>query len=749
MCRTGLATLAIFYCDFRDTNKQDARNLLSSILIQLCQQSDKFSQVLSSMYSTHGNGSRVPSTDALLGCLKAMLALQGQATLYVVLDAIDECPNSPGLLTRREEVLEIVKELIDLKLPHLCFCVTSRPEIDIRHVLEPLNPYNVSLHNQHGQKEDLERYVKSVVHSDREMRNWPEDVKKLVINTLATKSSGMYVIKMVVMRRIDFPCHDFRFRWAYCQLETLRWCPLRDIPSALKELPRTLDRTYERILQDIPERMQRDAHRIIQWLTVSSRPMRVDELAEVFAINFDAETSGIPQFDPSWRPSNAETAVLSACSTLVSVVNDGSGKVVQFAHFSVKEYLTSDRITNSAPVYHFHVLPNPAHTLLSKACLSVLLQLDYSIDDTKIRNFPLASYAAKHWMDHARFEDVSSHIRHGMDILFDRSKPHLAAWIWLFEVGRYNRSPHPTLPDAAPLYYAALCGIHILVERLLDAHSQDVNSRGGLYRTPLFAALGKEHPDISLLLLERGADVESRDRSGHTALYMSSSRGYSEVVRSLIDRGANLNTGCEDQDDDFNYVKWTPLFVASKNGRLEVAKMLLEHGADVNHQDSYGKSPLHIASRHSSTDLALLLLNHGANHNALDTRERDALHFASSEGQVAVVTLLLKYGMNLDTRSQSGSIPLHYAAMRGQLEVLQLLLDYGTDVNTQNIYRWTALHLSAWNGHLQIAEVLLTLGADLHAQTDQGETPFQLALRKGHTQVARLLLERNDSMWTM
>lgn len=208
-CRTGLATLAIFYCDFRDTNKQDARNLLSSILIQLCQQSDKFSQVLSSMYSTHGNGSRVPSTDALLGCLKTMLALQGQATLYVVLDAIDECPNSPGLLTQREEVLEIVKELIDLKLPHLCFCVTSRPEIDIRNVLEPLNPYNVSLHNQHGQKEDLERYVKSIVHSDREMRNWPEDVKILVVDALAKKSSGMYVI-MVVMRHIDFSCHDFQ-----------------------------------------------------------------------------------------------------------------------------------------------------------------------------------------------------------------------------------------------------------------------------------------------------------------------------------------------------------------------------------------------------------------------------------------------------------------------------------------------------------------------------------------------------------
>jgi hypothetical protein len=192
-----LATLAIFYFHFGDTIKQDARNLLSSVLFQLCSQSDKFSQVLSSIYSSHGDGSREPSIVTLLGCLKTILALQGQAPIYIIVDALDECPNSSGIPTQRQEVLEILKELIELKHPPLHFCVTSRPEIDITRVFDPLNPYNVSLHNQGGQVRDLAEYVKSVVCSDATMQDWPSEMKESVINTLVEKGGGMYVIRIL------------------------------------------------------------------------------------------------------------------------------------------------------------------------------------------------------------------------------------------------------------------------------------------------------------------------------------------------------------------------------------------------------------------------------------------------------------------------------------------------------------------------------------------------------------------------
>jgi hypothetical protein len=191
MCQTGLATLAFFYFDFRDTVKQDARNLLSSLLIQLSHQSDNFSEFISKQYLTHGNGSRQPSEDVLLECLKDMLKLPGQGDLYIVVDALDECPNLSGYPMPREQVLIILQELIDLGLPHVHFCITSRPEIDIRDVLEASAVHSVSLHEQAGQNQDIAHYITSVVYSDPKMRRWREEDKQLVIKTLTEKAGGM------------------------------------------------------------------------------------------------------------------------------------------------------------------------------------------------------------------------------------------------------------------------------------------------------------------------------------------------------------------------------------------------------------------------------------------------------------------------------------------------------------------------------------------------------------------------------
>ena len=191
MCHTGLATLAFFYFDFRDIGKQDARSMLSSLLIQLCHESDKFSEILSSRHSTHGNGTRQPSEDALLECLKDMLRLRGQGELYIVVDALDECPSVSGYPTPREQVLTVLQELIELHLSHVHFCFTSRPEVDIRDVLEGLAVHNVSLHEQAGQNQDIFDYIESVVSSDTKMRRWREEDRQLVIDSLMRRARGM------------------------------------------------------------------------------------------------------------------------------------------------------------------------------------------------------------------------------------------------------------------------------------------------------------------------------------------------------------------------------------------------------------------------------------------------------------------------------------------------------------------------------------------------------------------------------
>ena len=191
MCQTGLHTLAFFYFDFRDDKKQDARSLLSSLLIQLCHKSDNFSEILSSCHSTHDEGTRQPSEDALLECLEDMLKLRGQGELYIIVDALDECPSVSGYPTPREQVLTILQKLVELHLPHVHFCFTSRPEVDIRDTLQGLAVHNVSLHDQDGQNRDIFDYIKSVVSSDKTMRRWREEDKQLVINTLMGRARGM------------------------------------------------------------------------------------------------------------------------------------------------------------------------------------------------------------------------------------------------------------------------------------------------------------------------------------------------------------------------------------------------------------------------------------------------------------------------------------------------------------------------------------------------------------------------------
>jgi hypothetical protein len=187
----GSAIVAYFYCDFRDEDKQNCRNLVLSIISQLCAQSDLCSDTLSRIYLAHDEGARNPSDETLTNCLTKMVSLPDERPIYLIVDALDECPNNSGMPTPREEALDLVENLVNLHFPNLHICVTSRPEIDIQTVLEPLTTLRVSLHNQSGQKKDIVDYVSSVVCSDKKMRRWREEDRKLVIERLSTRADGM------------------------------------------------------------------------------------------------------------------------------------------------------------------------------------------------------------------------------------------------------------------------------------------------------------------------------------------------------------------------------------------------------------------------------------------------------------------------------------------------------------------------------------------------------------------------------
>jgi hypothetical protein len=236
------------------------------------------------------------------------------------------------------------------------------------------------------------------------------------------------------------------------------------------------------MLLGIDKEKRKYTQRLLQCLTVSIRPLRVEELAEIIAVQFDGVA--IPTFNPKWQQRDAKEAVLSACSSLVSIVDIAGSQIVQFSHFSIKEFLTSERLASAKqPLSCYHISPEQAHTTLACASLSILLHLNLKIDRDAIRHLPLAPYAAQHWIDHARFGNVSLQVQSMMEHLFDLSKSHFPAWVWLYDFDHHWLEPmseiRPTQPSATPLYYASLCGLRGLVENFVVTHPHDVNARGG------------------------------------------------------------------------------------------------------------------------------------------------------------------------------------------------------------------------------------------------------------------------------
>jgi len=375
-------------------------------------------------------------------------------------------------------------------------------------------------------------------------------------------------------------------------------------------LPTTLDETYERILREIQKPNKGHAHRLLHCLVAAIRPLQVEELAEILAFDFEAE--GIPKLNTDWRWEDQEEAILSACSSLVVIVKDGDSRIVQFSHFSVKEFLMEKRLaTPVRDVSYYHVQLEAAHTILAQACLGAVFRLDDDIDRDKIKNFPLALYAGRYWKTHARFGTVSSRIKDGLKCLFDADKPHLATMLWLYDdatvVLTFRSLPYmwPKPLSAVPLYYAAGFGFRDLAKHLIAEHPDQVNAKNLNGSTPMHAAASAGHVDILALLLEHGVDVDVRTEDGTTPLISASMSGSVEAGWYLIDHGADINAR---NDGDY-----TPLYFAFR-GHVESVRMLLERGAaaviDIRHQ--YGETPLHHAARLGNVEIVRLYLEHGA-----------------------------------------------------------------------------------------------------------------------------------------
>jgi hypothetical protein len=468
-----------------------------------------------------------------------------------------------------------------------------------------------------------------------------------------------------------------RFRWVFCQLETLQHCLPQNISRALRELPPSLDETYERVLKEIVTANRNQAYRLLQCLTVASRPLRVEELAEILALDFDGAEDGIPELKEDWRWEDQRETVLSTCSSLIAVAYDGYHHVVQFSHFSVKEFLTSDRLaTSDADKSLFHITPGPAHTIIVKACLGILLQSDNGVGDAKAkRPSPLAEYAAVHWVGHAQFEQVSTHIQVGMRRLFDPEKPYFGEWLDLYDIDIRNRwfgvGPWDLFLKtrrASPLYYASLCGFRDLATHLIDKRPQDMNMRVGRNISPLGAALYNKHFQTAQLLHQHGADVDIRNDYDRTLLHAASINGSVDIAQWLLTYGGDANSRRDNLGTSFQ--------VAAKKGQMQLMHRLM-HSIFVNARDKSNRSPLHLASEGGHTGVVWLLLQHGADIAARDLTHHTPLHLASSNMHLETTRLLIEHGTDVNAPNNNLKTPLHLLALSlVSVKTARLLLQY-------------------------------------------------------------------------
>jgi len=393
------------------------------------------------------------------------------------------------------------------------------------------------------------------------------------------------------------------------------------------------------VLEEIGKQNWECAHRFFQCVAAASRPLRVEELAEFLAFDFDSESTPILWED--WHEEDPENAVRSTCSGLLAIVNVGGSAVIQFAHFSVKEYLTLKHLAGAGEtISRFYVSMIPAHMIVAQACLGVLLHADDNIADDGQEKFPLAVYAAEHWVGHTRFEDVSPSIQDALECLFDPNNCHLAVWVQIYNPAsprrRLNGSQCPSQATATPLHYAAILGLHGIAKFLIIECSQDVNARGcDRNKTPLCVASQWGHAEVARVLLGHGADIKIQDR------------------------------------DD-----WSPLERASVNGHVEIVQVLLEHGADVNTQDKTKYTALHSSSSCGQSAVAWVLLDHSADVNAKTMDDETPLHWATNEG---VARILLEYGTDPSAKDSYNRTPLQTALAKQHPDVVHLLREHGAD----------------------------------------------------------------------
>ncbi|KAJ9300709.1 hypothetical protein DTO271G3_1873 [Paecilomyces variotii] len=717
-----------FFFDFRDINKQTVDKMTRSLIMQLYTASDISRGELEGLFSKCNNGRHQPPKKALFDTLVKMLNCGTK--IRVVIDALDEC-------NERGEFIKWAKRLIALSDIKTSFIFTSRQEEDITSGLKRCISKDDWMYIQQGPvDEDIRSYTRGIIHGDNEFRRW------------RSRPSMLESIEVEIMKKANG-----MFRWAACQLDVLKDCiSPRDLKYSLASMPETLDETYARILRGIKKIHRADAIRILQFLVYADEPLTVEQLVDAMVVDL----SGDGHFDPDMRLPAPEE-ILRICSSLLQVVpkremrivTDGPQKLtrmeVHLAHFSVKEYLLSDRVEETflptlrsvearmaiAQVlltYTVHIgrnVPKKDITYFTRSYIAARSHIRGRLFHELDFSFPLATYAASNWQSYAR--SVEELFLDRILQFFCDDTEAFNKWCLFYiedECIQYFHNP-------GPLYCASNAGLIRTVQALLRKGAiVDGNSADTAFSTPLAAACYRGYESIVRILLKHGADP-NRNPYGYRSypLELAAEQGHDKIVQLLVDCGADIKL--------HNEFRRSAIEGPARKDHQEVVRTLLRLGVGVNGYDGNSGAGLVYASNSGYQQMVQLLIDHGADVN-LRGRSGTAIAVASLKGHESVVHQLLQNGADINIRGNIGTA-ISAAAMGGHEDIVRVLLRHGANVNNPDNSGPTALFHASQAGNERLVELLLEHGANVHI-SGYDETPLAAAAGGGHEKVVRTLL---------
>ena len=513
------------------------------------------------------------------------------------------------------------------------------------------------------------------------------------------------------------------------------------------------------MLTGIDESNRNEALTLLRWLVYARSPPSLGELVEASIIDL----TGDGTVDTDDRGGLADTLdILSGLVTIDEIEennkrkrkysefeapdSDNSNNIVansgqrlerdtkvRLAHFSVKEYLESDRILKSN-AEGFYLESAKEHRFLAQSCLTYILHYSSSIGKTSTQQdlvtFPLLQYAACSWFYHSSLQQEGEMSRE-IALLSSDSATH--NWLLIHQPDQPWEGAFQALKHTGSgLYYASFLGLEAVVTKLLRSGS-DVNAQEGHYGSALHAASSGGHEKVVKMLMDAGADVNGQGGYNSSALQAASSRGHEKVVKMLIDAGADVNG-----QGGYNS---SALQAASSRGYEKVVKMLIDAGADVNGQGVFYGSVLQAASSRGHEKVVKMLIDAGADVNGQGGYNSSVLQAASSRGYEKVVKMLIDAGADVNGQGGYNSSALQAASSRGHEKVVKMLIDAGADVNGQGGYNSSVLQAASSGGHEKVVKMLIDAGADVNGQGGFDSNALQAASSRGHEKVVKMLMD--------